>query len=219
MDISCITKIRASPTLRNDFIAWFLEKSGLFSVKSVYKLATSDHNSAFAGEASSSTLNGVRSLWNIIWKSSVPQKMQIMAWKLCRDQVHGKDVPPVYVTVDFLDSYYRSIILAGGFSTEEIIKGKMSAMSDNSCVVHKTRPLVIPWYPPLPGTVALSVDGSFQCEDGSTAGMVLWNSMGQILFAAYQYIFRCNGPLEAEIHAIMQGMTLEVQHSSLPVVI
>lgn len=207
-----------------------------FLVKSAYKLATCGHNNAFAGGASSSAPNGVRSIWNSIWKSSVPQKMKITAWKVvlgalptaqckkhrhlskrstcplcgveedgtfhalvtrnnarliwlrmrtrwtlppdeflvdngkewllhlltrCSDEVrdmvimlvwriwqlrtdqsHGKEVLPVDVTVDFLDSYYKSITLAWRFSTDEIIKGKMSTSAERSGIVHKTSPLL-----------------------------------------------------------------------------
>ncbi|XBI32156.1 hypothetical protein VPH35_055639 [Triticum aestivum] len=49
--------------------------------------------------------------------------------------------------------------------------------------------------------------------------MVLRDSMGHIIFSAYRAIFKCNDSLEAEIHAIMQGMALAIQHSSLPVVV
>ena len=223
MDIEHILKIRTSPRLRTDFVAWAPEKSGLFTVRSAYKVATCDHDVALAGGSSSSEPCGRRTLWNCIWNSSVPQRMKISAWKVatgalptqkCKrfrhlstrstcplcgieeegsyhalvacpharniwismrtrwplpgdemlidngkewllhllsrcsentrdmiimlcwriwqlrsDQTHGKEVPPAHVTVDFLDSYYLSVRLAGRFSTNEIIKGKMLSSS------------------------------------------------------------------------------------------
>uniref|UniRef100_A0A8R7R949 RNase H type-1 domain-containing protein n=1 Tax=Triticum urartu TaxID=4572 RepID=A0A8R7R949_TRIUA len=57
-------------------------------------------------------------------------------------------------------------------------------------------------------------------EDGSAAaGMILRNHEGGVIFAAYRCIFNCNDALEAELHAIMQGMALALQHSSLPIVV
>ena len=47
-------------------------------------------------------------------------------WQFRNDLTHGKEVPPVPATVEFLDSYYKSIKLAACYTTEEIIKGKMS---------------------------------------------------------------------------------------------
>ena len=44
------------------------------------------------------------------------------------DLVHGKEVPPINITVKFLDSYVKSIVLAGRYTIEEIVKGKMIVM-------------------------------------------------------------------------------------------
>lgn len=140
-------------------------------------------------------------------------------WQLRNDMTHGKDAPPVLATVEYLDSYYKSIKLAGRYSTEEILKGKMPS-SAFDMPVQKEMYSAASWPAPATGTVALTVDGSFQKADGSAAaGMVLRNSEGMILFAAYRFIFHCNDSLEAELHAIMQGMALAIQHSNLPVVV
>ncbi|KAE8815446.1 Alpha-amylase [Hordeum vulgare] len=140
-------------------------------------------------------------------------------WQLRSDQTHGKEVPPVHVMVDFLDSYYKSVMLADRFSTDEIIKGKMPS-SAAPPMLEKTTPLAKPWPNPTLGRVALSVDGSFDGSDGSAAaGMVLRDNNGQLIFFAYWVIFHCNDALEAELHAIMQGMALAIQHSALPLVV
>ena len=47
--------------------------------------------------------------------------------------------------------------------------------------------------------------------------MILRRDDGSIIFAAYRVIFNCNEALEVEIHAIMQGMALALQHIDLPV--
>ena len=49
--------------------------------------------------------------------------------------------------------------------------------------------------------------------------MVLRDHQGQIIFAAYRVLFHYNDALEAELHALMQGMALAIQHSVLPVVV
>ncbi|KAE8792802.1 Alpha-amylase [Hordeum vulgare] len=313
MDMEHILKIRTSPRQRDDFLSWFPKRSGVFSVKSPYKLATCDHNVAFANGSSSSNPEGKLSLWNQVWSANVPQTMNITAWivitgtlvtqqcknyrqlatrSLCplygveeettfhalvactharilwinmrrrwplpnddllidngkewlmlllsscsvvvRDMIvmlicriwqirndinHGKEAPPVLATLEFLDSYYKSINLAGKFQVKEIIKGKMPSVP--LAVPHqKVTAPALPWPAPAQGTVALSVDSSYQPVDGTTAaGMVLRNSEGVILFAAYRYIFHCNDPLEAELHAMMQGMALVIQQSSSPMML
>lgn len=60
--------------------------------------------------------------------------------------------------------------------------------------------------------VALSVDGAFSTADGSAAGgMILRRHDGSIIFAAYRCL--------AELHALMQGIALAVQHSSDPIMV
>ncbi|KAE8818760.1 Alpha-amylase [Hordeum vulgare] len=140
-------------------------------------------------------------------------------WHLRNKLSHGKDVPLVPATLEYLDNYYKSILLAGCFSSQDIIKGKMSLYAALK-PYHAPKPPEVPWPAPNQGSVALSVDGSFHKEDGSAAiGMVLRDDKGEILMAAYRFIFHCNDPLEAELHAIMQGMALAIQHSHLPVVV
>ncbi|KAE8785072.1 Alpha-amylase [Hordeum vulgare] len=140
-------------------------------------------------------------------------------WHLRNDKLHGKDIPPVPATVEFLDSYYKSIGLAWRYSLDEILKGKMSVASSDVHVHRETNPPV-PWHAPPPHKVALSVDGSFREADGSTAaGMVLTDIEGVIIFAAYRFILHCNDPLKAELHAIMQGMALAIEHSNLRVLL
>ena len=43
LDVREILKIRTSPRNGQDFLAWFPERSGQFSVKSAYRLAAEDH--------------------------------------------------------------------------------------------------------------------------------------------------------------------------------
>ena len=62
MDVLHILKIHTSLRQRSDFLSWFPEKSGVFSVKSAYKLVTCDHDTVFSVGASSAAANGSRSL-------------------------------------------------------------------------------------------------------------------------------------------------------------
>ncbi|KAE8811885.1 Alpha-amylase [Hordeum vulgare] len=140
-------------------------------------------------------------------------------WHLRNDKLHGKDAPPVPATVEFLDSYYKSTGLVGRYSHDDILTGKMSVAAIDVRVERVTNPPA-PWPVPPPNRVALSVDGSFRETDSSTAAvMVLRDSEGVVIFATYMFIFHCNDPLEAELHATMQGMALAIRHSNLPVVL
>ncbi|KAE8812817.1 Alpha-amylase [Hordeum vulgare] len=138
-------------------------------------------------------------------------------WQTRNDMAHGKETAPVLSTVDYLDTYYESIVLAGRFTTEEILKGKMPSLAsvEIDCSI---LPIAAPWPAPATGFLVLSVDGSFLKEDGTAAtSMIIRNEKGELLLAAYRYLFHCNDPLEAELHAIMMGMALAIQHFASPV--
>ncbi|XBI10910.1 hypothetical protein VPH35_138071 [Triticum aestivum] len=140
-------------------------------------------------------------------------------WSLRSDLTHGKDAPPVTATSDYLQSYMNSLNLCRRFSTEEILKGKMTLVQEANVEVPNPR-TPLHWPRPPTDWAALSVDGAFMQEDGSAAaGMILRRHDGSVIFAAYRCIFNCNDALEAELHAIMQGMALALQHSSLPIVV
>ena len=50
-------------------------------------------------------------------------------WQLRNYLTHDKEVPPVATTVDYLESYMKSIGDASKYNIEEIIKGKMPVAS------------------------------------------------------------------------------------------
>lgn len=48
--------------------------------------------------------------------------------------------------------------------------------------------------------------------------MIIWHhDVFIFIFVAYGVVFNCSEALEAEIHALMQGMALAIQHTNLPV--
>lgn len=123
------------------------------------------------------------------------------------------------ITVDFLVSYMNSICDAKKLSTKEILKGKMP-VADWALPEVRINPAHKPWPPPTTDSVALSVDGSFSVDSGAAAvGMILRRHDGSVIFAAYLYVFNCNDALKVEIHALMQGMALAIQHSNFPVIV
>jgi hypothetical protein len=70
-----ILKIRLPENKRPDWVAWKYEKSGVFSVKSAYRLAlTRDHDLDAMGTIVSA--NGERGVWKKIWKLPVLPKVR-----------------------------------------------------------------------------------------------------------------------------------------------
>lgn len=85
-DADEVLKIRLSNQQPENFPAWHLEKTGLFTVKSAYMLAWNLSKNAV--EASSSTAtSGEKKLWLALWKTKVQAKIKIFAWKLALDRL------------------------------------------------------------------------------------------------------------------------------------
>lgn len=63
------------------------------------------------------------------------------------------------VSVDFLVSYMKSIPDAQKYTTEGMIKGKMSAEVTWNQLKHRPPAQVLPWSAPPVNTMTLSVDG------------------------------------------------------------
>ncbi|KAF7055620.1 hypothetical protein CFC21_063131 [Triticum aestivum] len=49
--------------------------------------------------------------------------------------------------------------------------------------------------------------------------MVLRDSEGGVIFSACRYLFNCKDALEAEISAILEGLSISIQWSDFPIVI
>jgi hypothetical protein len=80
-DVQVIAKIRPSPRLLDDVLAWEPMKNGIFTVKSAYWLAIDEHQRPFMG-ATSRASDGHRAIFKAIWGCPAPQKVCIFAWKL-----------------------------------------------------------------------------------------------------------------------------------------
>jgi hypothetical protein len=80
-----ILNIRLPSFEVEDSVAWSLEKNGVFSVRSAYRLTLDLRN--IPPPTTSTSLNGDRSLWNLIWKADAPPKVKIFTWKLATNSL------------------------------------------------------------------------------------------------------------------------------------
>lgn len=91
VDVNDIVKIKTSCRGGDDFLAWHLEKNGMFTVRGAYRLAVNIQRREIGGEAASSQLDGCNLVWNHIWKCPVPQKVRIFAWKAATNSLATRD--------------------------------------------------------------------------------------------------------------------------------
>jgi hypothetical protein len=80
-----VLKIRLSERIPDDHIAWFYERSGIFTVRSAYKLAVEAERDEESRAGSSARMDGSRLLYGEIWSANVPSKVRIFAWRLSQD--------------------------------------------------------------------------------------------------------------------------------------
>jgi hypothetical protein len=92
-DAEEVLNIRLSERVHEDFIAWFYEKSSMFSVKSAYHLAVQVESRKQEQEqvGSSVRADGSRPLFNEVWSAKVPAKVKIFAWRLSREGLATQD--------------------------------------------------------------------------------------------------------------------------------
>jgi hypothetical protein len=84
-DIVEIMKIKPSRRNEEDFVAWFPEKNGMFTVRSAYRLALHKQMRCTERGATSSRPDGFDPCWRLIWKSPIPPKAKLLAWRISRN--------------------------------------------------------------------------------------------------------------------------------------
>lgn len=81
-DADAICKIKIPAADVDDCLAWQVEKNGLFSVKSAYRLAYNLKNNSQLESSTSTNDHDDRKIWDIIWKAKIPEKVKIFAWRV-----------------------------------------------------------------------------------------------------------------------------------------
>lgn len=84
MDIEVISKIPLSSVQQSDFWAWHHESSGVFSVRSCYRMliTTKKAREDWLDRRPSSSSNRAEKAWVTLWKTKVPSKVRVFAWRL-----------------------------------------------------------------------------------------------------------------------------------------
>ena len=89
-DADEICKIRIPAREVEDCIAWHYEKTRVFTVKSAYKLADMLERNGTEGPSSSTSEPGDRSVWDVIWKAKIPERIKIFGWRVATQSLATK---------------------------------------------------------------------------------------------------------------------------------
>jgi hypothetical protein len=90
MDVEVIKQVPISHTTQHDFWAWNYEKNGVFSVRSPYNMMVETkyrRESWLDGRADASNTAEKEDQWKKLWKTRVPSKLRIFAWRLARSSL------------------------------------------------------------------------------------------------------------------------------------
>ncbi|KAM0841900.1 hypothetical protein ACQ4PT_058715 [Festuca glaucescens] len=146
--------------------------------------------------------------------------MMMMAWwqiwHVRNKIVHHKPAPPIEASCCFLCSYVDSMLCINQNPTADLVKGKMvvayefnGVKPENKKATDRKQAIQIKWSKPAPGWSKLNVDGSW-VANGATGGasMILRDDQGAVIFTACQHLVSCDSPLEAELRACAEGLSL-----------
>lgn len=95
MDIEAIHSIPICTRRQTDFWAWQFDRSGLFTVRSAYKMLVSTKFTREAwldGRATGSNQKKAEKQWSSIWKTAVPSKIRTFVWRLAKHSIPTADV-------------------------------------------------------------------------------------------------------------------------------
>ncbi|KAK1648484.1 hypothetical protein QYE76_066289 [Lolium multiflorum] len=119
----------------------------------------------------------------------------------------------------FLVSYLNSLLMVKQWPEKDVVKGKMVISHDQGFRKEPTGNNINgaknqSWVPPDRGKVKLNVDGAYD-PASADAGMVLKDSSGRMIYAAYRHLEQCRDATEAKLMAIEEGLKLALQWSNL----
>jgi ribonuclease HI len=141
-------------------------------------------------------------------------------WFVRNELTHGKSPPPVEVSKRFLESYLQSLFMIRQHPTAELTKGKQVVYMYPRDREKSKRQRVasdLLWSCPETGWMKVNVDGSFDAQQESGGiGVVMRNSEGRVIFAAFKSLNGCKSALEAELEACREGIVLASQWTMCP---
>jgi hypothetical protein len=80
-DVAEVQQIQLLGRVEEDTIVWYYERTGIFTVKSAYRLALqADHENTWR-DGSSRMPGCQRSLYKQVWSADVPPKVRVFAWR------------------------------------------------------------------------------------------------------------------------------------------
>ncbi|XP_073362181.1 uncharacterized protein [Aegilops tauschii subsp. strangulata] len=223
-DADEICKLNIPSSDVDDQIAWHYEKSGVFSVRSAYKLAAAALSPMAQNPSSSSSEPNDRSIWDLIWKSKVPGKVRIFSWRVATNTLATKENK--WKRTLELDN--TCCICGNGTENEHhaVIRCTKSralrreTLTDGSYGERLVAMAVDKWSPPELGMTKINTDTAFLAETGESAARIVGRDhQGLVLLSICRNLPRCQNAEEAEARAALVGLKAMAAHSNGQIVL
>jgi hypothetical protein len=167
--------------------------------------------------------------WLLNLLSNIPRRsinMVLMtlwrSWHVRNEIVHDKVPPPAEVSKRFLVGYLDSLIQIKYYYGEDLSKGKFILNPDMDNKNEKKKQQQdqnLKWSLPERGWCKVNTDGSFGANGDAGCGVVVRDHDGTIVLSACKQLLSCRDALEAEVFAMLEGLSLALHWCNQPLVI
>jgi len=90
LDAEEILKIKPGTNMEADIEAWAFEKSGLYTVKSAYRLLKEEQMAGAMARTSEAGASGDERSWKLVWNLKVPPKVGVFWWRVMHNFLPSK---------------------------------------------------------------------------------------------------------------------------------
>lgn len=85
-----VLKIKPSTRLQDDVLAWALDKHGVYTVRSAYRLLKDDQQAQAMSASNEQMASGNSGFLSAVWKLSVPPKIRVFWWRVLHNSLPSK---------------------------------------------------------------------------------------------------------------------------------
>ncbi|KAM0903185.1 hypothetical protein ACQ4PT_018813 [Festuca glaucescens] len=224
IDAGEVLKIRPSVRLEEDVLAWALEKHGVYSVRSAYRLLKQEQTASAMDSSREAGTSGDNKVWSSTWKLNVPPKIRVFWWRVLNNSLPSKaelgrrhvirecfcevcgDPEELLFHVMFQCPIARRFWGAAARYISKLLEDLASLKKENKVTLNvpKSR-----WSAPEPGWFKINSDAGFNSATClGSAGVIVRDSDGAVKGALARRLEGVTDALTAEALAALEGLEL-----------
>ncbi|KAK2664585.1 hypothetical protein Ddye_003159 [Dipteronia dyeriana] len=238
-DVDTILSMPTSSSLMDDSLFWHFNRSGVYSVRSGYKVGKS-----LVCRESSSSSNALEAWWKFLWGLKLPNKIIIFIWKACSNWLPAHlNLAKRGMSIDLGCPICRKkpestrhalwgcskLKQTGARSDENLVGWALNFVNElnEACSLHDTlliNPIqlknpMVKWSRPNVGMYKVNTDAAIQSTQNRIGiGIVIRDNVGSVMGCSTQVLEACFSPQVAEATAILRGFSFAMDSGLLPAV-